>query len=201
MLLSFAPMDPINDVFHGSARVGERLSDRTVAAHDRHRFFRWNDLDDRHAVAGFGHAEAIHRGRSKSVPRAEALGFAADRYLRHPDGGLQGGRVLLQCLFSDQVDFVRSSHCHRVGVLPQCLCEPGSAGSSAQRAGNAKLAAAISMLLWTSIACCGRGIGYIEPPLDKIHAQNPVIHHSALVASRGPYSLKGRDHQDVATTN
>jgi hypothetical protein len=37
--------------------------------------------------------------------------------------------------------------------------------------GNAKLAAAISLLLWTSIACCGRGIGYIEPPLDKIHAQ------------------------------
>jgi hypothetical protein len=37
--------------------------------------------------------------------------------------------------------------------------------------GNAKLAAALSLLLWTSIACCGRGIGYIEPPLDKIHAQ------------------------------
>ncbi len=36
---------------------------------------------------------------------------------------------------------------------------------------NAKLAAALSLLLWISIACCGRGIGYIEPPLDKIHAQ------------------------------
>jgi len=36
---------------------------------------------------------------------------------------------------------------------------------------TAKLAAAVSMLLWISIACCGRGIGYIEPPLDKIHAQ------------------------------
>ena len=65
---------------------------------------------------------------------------------------------------------------------------------------NAKLAAALSMLLWTSIACCGRGIGYIEPPLDKIHAQ---IHanHAALLASRDPYSLKGQDHQDVASTN
>jgi len=42
--------------------------------------------------------------------------------------------------------------------------------------GNAKLAAAISMLLWISIACCGRGIGYIEPPLDKIHAQ--LLPHS-----------------------
>jgi len=36
--------------------------------------------------------------------------------------------------------------------------------------GNAKLAAALSLLLWISIACVGRGIGYIEPPLDKLHA-------------------------------
>ena len=36
---------------------------------------------------------------------------------------------------------------------------------------GAKLAAGISLLLWIGIACAGRGIGYIEPPLDKIHAQ------------------------------
>jgi hypothetical protein len=36
--------------------------------------------------------------------------------------------------------------------------------------GNAKLAAALSLLLWISIACAGRGIGYIEPPLSKLHA-------------------------------
>jgi hypothetical protein len=66
---------------------------------------------------------------------------------------------------------------------------------------NAKLAAAISLLLWTSIACCGRGIGYIEPPLDKIHAQIHVMYDAALLAARGPYSLKGQDQQDVATTN
>lgn len=36
---------------------------------------------------------------------------------------------------------------------------------------SAKLAGAISLLLWVTIACAGRGIGYIEPPLDKIHAQ------------------------------
>jgi hypothetical protein len=35
---------------------------------------------------------------------------------------------------------------------------------------GAKLAGAISLLLWIGIACAGRGIGYIEPPLDKIHA-------------------------------
>jgi uncharacterized membrane protein len=35
---------------------------------------------------------------------------------------------------------------------------------------GAKLAAVVSLLLWTGIACAGRGIGYIEPPLEKIHA-------------------------------
>lgn len=64
--------------------------------------------------------------------------------------------------------------------------------------GNAKLAAALSLLLWTSIACCGRGIGYIEPPLDKIHAQLDLKLHfvkdAALAAVRGPSLLKGQDH-------
>ena len=36
--------------------------------------------------------------------------------------------------------------------------------------GIAKLAAGLSLLLWISIACMGRGIGYIEPPFG-IHAQ------------------------------
>jgi len=36
--------------------------------------------------------------------------------------------------------------------------------------GIAKLAAALSLLLWIGIACMGRGIGYIEPPFG-IHAQ------------------------------
>jgi hypothetical protein len=35
---------------------------------------------------------------------------------------------------------------------------------------RAKLAAGLSLLLWVSIACMGRGIGYIEPPFG-IHAQ------------------------------
>jgi hypothetical protein len=48
---------------------------------------------------------------------------------------------------------------------------PGALDGAPNIPGTAKLAAALSLLLWTSIACCGRGIGYIEPPLDKIHAQ------------------------------
>jgi len=37
--------------------------------------------------------------------------------------------------------------------------------------GRAKLAAGLSLILWTGMVIAGRGIGYIEPPLDKIHAQ------------------------------
>lgn len=37
--------------------------------------------------------------------------------------------------------------------------------------GRAKVAAALSLLLWTAIACAGRGIGYIDPPLSKLHAR------------------------------
>ena len=36
--------------------------------------------------------------------------------------------------------------------------------------GRVKLAATLSLLLWAGIACAGRGIGYIDPPLSKIHA-------------------------------
>jgi uncharacterized membrane protein len=36
--------------------------------------------------------------------------------------------------------------------------------------GKAKLAAALSLLLWTALLICGRGIGYIQPDLERIHA-------------------------------
>ena len=36
--------------------------------------------------------------------------------------------------------------------------------------GQAKLAAVLSLVLWISIAVCGRGIGYIEPNLFILHA-------------------------------
>jgi hypothetical protein len=35
---------------------------------------------------------------------------------------------------------------------------------------QAKLAASLSLLLWACLVVAGRGIGYIEPPLEKIHA-------------------------------
>jgi hypothetical protein len=36
--------------------------------------------------------------------------------------------------------------------------------------GTVKLAASLSLLLWIGVAICGRGIGYIEPPVEKLHA-------------------------------
>jgi hypothetical protein len=36
--------------------------------------------------------------------------------------------------------------------------------------GRAKLAASLSLLLWIGMVVAGRGIGYIEPPLDLLHA-------------------------------
>jgi hypothetical protein len=36
---------------------------------------------------------------------------------------------------------------------------------------QAKVAACLSLILWSGLVIAGRGIGYIEPPLDKIHAQ------------------------------
>jgi hypothetical protein len=36
--------------------------------------------------------------------------------------------------------------------------------------GNAKLAATLSLILWTGLLICGRGIGYINPDLDRVHA-------------------------------
>jgi hypothetical protein len=49
--------------------------------------------------------------------------------------------------------------------------DPAALDQAPSTPGSAKLAASLSLLLWISVACCGRGIGYIEPPLDKIHAQ------------------------------
>ena len=52
---------------------------------------------------------------------------------------------------------------------------------------QAKLAASLSLILWTSLVIAGRGIGYIEPPLDKIHARffgAPAIAYKAVPTER-----------------
>lgn len=49
---------------------------------------------------------------------------------------------------------------------------------------RAKVAAGLSLLLWASIACVGRGIGYIEPPLSKLHAGISINGFAATYESR-----------------
>jgi hypothetical protein len=52
---------------------------------------------------------------------------------------------------------------------------------------HAKLAAALSLVLWIAVACCGRGIGYIEPPLDKIHAEMHGTSYALLARLVDPH--------------
>ena len=58
--------------------------------------------------------------------------------------------------------------------------------------GRAKVAAALSLLLWTAIACAGRWIGYIDPPLSKLHARLlPVVSREDRTPEhRGPEMAK-----------
>jgi hypothetical protein len=55
--------------------------------------------------------------------------------------------------------------------------------------GVAKLAACLSFCLWLGLVICGRGIGYIEPPLDKIHASLKRVPLASSVSL-----LKNRSH-------
>ena len=67
--------------------------------------------------------------------------------------------VLLLCVFLHGLIF-RSSVYANTAALDRAAKIPG----------RAKLAALLSLLLWAGIACAGRAIGYIEPPLERIHA-------------------------------
>ncbi len=83
--------------------------------------------------------------------------------------------ILLALVLVEELVFYRSVYANPA-ALDQAPAIPGTA----------KLAAVVSLLLWISIACCGRGIGYIEPPLDKIHAQ--LAPSPRPLASRAPAS-------------
>jgi hypothetical protein len=83
---------------------------------------------------------------------------------------------------------------HELAFRRSVYSDPAALDRASKVPGSAKLAAALSLLLWTSIACCGRGIGYIEPPLDKIHAQIHFVQDAALAALRRPSQLKGQNH-------
>lgn len=68
--------------------------------------------------------------------------------------------ILLAVVLLQELMFYRSVYAN-----------PAALDQASRIPGTAKTSAVLSILLWTAIACCGRGIGYIEPPLNKIHAQ------------------------------
>ena len=62
---------------------------------------------------------------------------------------------------------------HSMIFRSSVYANPATLDRAAKIPGRAKLAAILSLLLWTGIACAGRAIGYIEPPLERIHAGLP----------------------------
>ena len=63
---------------------------------------------------------------------------------------------------------------HALIFRPGVYNHPEHLDGAAEMPGRAKAAAALSLVLWVCIACAGRGIGYIETPIDKIHAAAPT---------------------------
>lgn len=59
---------------------------------------------------------------------------------------------------------------HALVFRPRVYNKAAELDAAPRIRGRAKLAAVLSLVLWTCIFCAGRGIGYIEPPLDKLHA-------------------------------
>jgi hypothetical protein len=85
------------------------------------------------------------------------FGCKAEEYYYNPFFRLK--MMLLACVAVHALVF-RGSVYYRAA-------EFGPAGAIPRRA---KLAAILSLLLWTGIACMGRGIGYLDPPFG-LHAQ------------------------------
>jgi len=84
--------------------------------------------------------------------------------------------LLLMCVILHAMIFRRSVYANaaaldRAGKIP----------------GRAKLAASLSLILWAGIACAGRGIGYVEPPLERIHARadQPTSPHGCFTPDAG----------------
>ena len=59
---------------------------------------------------------------------------------------------------------------HALVFRPRVYNRAAELDAAPRLPGQAKLAGVLSLVLWTCIFCAGRGIGYIEPPLDKLHA-------------------------------
>ena len=106
----------------------------------------------------------------RSTTRAETDRLSVRRHLRLSDVWHEGRRILPQHLFSDQGSACSPwSRCMRSYSVRASIIARGFGRRRAEPPLRAKVAAALSLLLWFGIVCAGRGIGYIHPP--------PFSHH------------------------
>ena len=96
------------------------------------------------------------------------LGSKAEEYFLNPFFKL---KVILLALVGVHALVFRGSVYNQAAELD----------ASAEPPARAKLAAGLSLLLWLSIACAGRSIGYINPPAGS--------HHFATVFVAAPLAI------------
>ena len=70
--------------------------------------------------------------------------------------------VILHALIFHGSVYSRVTHFDASGMVPS----------------RAKVAAALSLVLWLGLLICGRGIGYLDADLNKIHAL--LVNHGVL---------------------
>jgi hypothetical protein len=80
---------------------------------------------------------------------------------------------------------------HALVFYSSVFADPAALDRFSTAPAHAKLAAVLSLVLWIAVACCGRGIGYIQPPLDKIHAEIHGTTFALLARSANPILKKG----------
>ena len=81
---------------------------------------------------------------------------------------------------------------HALVFYRSVYADPAALDRFSTAPAHAKLAAVLSLILWIAVACCGRGIGYIQPPLDKIHAEMQGTNSAVLVRSANTMQEKGQ---------
>ena len=91
--------------------------------------------------------------------------------------GMKAEEYYLNVFFRIKVLLFLLVAVHALVFRPSVYNCSGELGGPSGPPARAKMAAALSFLLWFGIVCAGRGIGYIHPP--------PFSHHFALARTPG----------------
>lgn len=85
--------------------------------------------------------------------------------------GTKAEEYLLNPFFHAKMTLLILVGVHAIVFRKRVYKRVGEFDASGHIPGIAKLAAILSLLLWTGLLIAGRGIGYIQPDLDRVHAQ------------------------------